>query len=160
MRVNEGRRRQKTKVCYVCSAGGHLAELLRVRDAFAGDEEVLVTYHSGRGSEPIPGVRTYFVENIGLSARKLARALPTIVRVLLRERPDLIVSTGSEIAVPFFYLAPLLRIKTIYIESWCRVRTPSGTGKLVYPVADRFFVQWEPLLGVYGRKAEYRGRIA
>ncbi len=147
------------KICLVCSAGGHLTEIARLLPAFDGDELVLVTYRSSRGDEPLPGIRTYLVENIGMSPWRLVRALPTILRVLLRERPDLIVSTGSEIAVPFFYLARLLRIGTIYIETWCRVRTPSGTGRLVYRVADRFYVQWEPLLRLYGPKAQYAGRI-
>jgi UDP-N-acetylglucosamine:LPS N-acetylglucosamine transferase len=94
-----------------------------------------------------------------MSPIRLLRALPTFIGALRRERPDVIASTGSEIAIPFFYLAQILRIKTLYVESWCRVRTPSGTGRLVYPVADRFFVQWEPLLERFGPKAEYGGRV-
>jgi UDP-N-acetylglucosamine:LPS N-acetylglucosamine transferase len=102
---------------------------------------------------------TYLVENIGNSPVRLLKALPTFMRALIRERPDVIVSTGSEIAIPFFYLAPLLGIKTLFIESWCRVETPSGTARLVYAVANRFFVQWEPLLAKFGSKAEYHGRM-
>ncbi|MDQ1496646.1 MAG: beta,4-N-acetylglucosaminyltransferase, partial [Actinomycetota bacterium] len=102
---------------------------------------------------------TYLIENIGASPLKLLRGLPTILRALLRERPDAIVSTGSEIAIPFFYLARMLRIHSLYIESWCRVRTRSGTGRFVYPIVDRFFVQWPALLEQYGSKAELMGRV-
>lgn len=147
------------KVMMVCSAGGHLAELERLRSAFDGYRLSLVTYYSPRGPDPMPGVRTYLIENIGTSPLKLLKALPTIIRSLARERPDAIVSTGSEIAIPFFYLAKVLRIHSIYIESWCRVRTPSGTGRLVYPIVDRFFVQWPELLQRYGPRAELRGRV-
>ena len=147
------------RVMLVCSAGGHLNELERLRDAFAGHELSLVTYHGPRGDEPMAGVRTYLIENIGASPLKLLRGLPTILRALLRERPHAIVSTGSEIAIPFFYLAKVLRIHGLYIESWCRVSTPSGTGRLVYPIVDRFFVQWPGLLERYGSKAELMGRV-
>jgi beta-1,4-N-acetylglucosaminyltransferase len=89
----------------------------------------------------------------------MARAFVSTFGILLRERPKLIVSTGSEIAIPAFYLAKLFRIKTIFIESWARVIEPSGTGRLVYPVADVFLVQWECLLPKYGKKAKYEGAV-
>jgi UDP-N-acetylglucosamine:LPS N-acetylglucosamine transferase len=150
---------RKTRVMLVCSAGGHLAEMQRLLPAFDGCRLSLVTYRSSRGPRPIDGVTTYLVENIGSSPIRLLRALPAFIRALWCERPHVIVSTGSEIAIPLFYLARSLGIKTLYIESWCRVRTPSGTGRLVYPVADRFFVQWEPLLERYGPRAELSGRL-
>jgi beta-1,4-N-acetylglucosaminyltransferase len=143
----------------VCSAGGHLAEMERLLPAFDGSQLSLVTYRSSRGRQPIGRVPTYLVENIGTSPLRLIRALPMFIRALWLERPNVIVSTGSEIAIPFFYLARVLQIKTLYIESWCRVRTPSGTGRLVYPVADRFLVQWEPLLDQFGPRAEFGGRV-
>jgi UDP-N-acetylglucosamine:LPS N-acetylglucosamine transferase len=143
----------------VCSAGGHLAEIQRILPAFDACQLSLLTYRSARGPTPIDGVTTYLVENIGTNPVRLLRAIPTFFRAIVRERPDVVASTGSEIAIPIFYLAKVLRIKTVFIESWCRVRSPSGTGRLVYPVADRFFVQWEPLLERFGPKAEYVGRV-
>jgi beta-1,4-N-acetylglucosaminyltransferase len=89
----------------------------------------------------------------------MTRAFLSTFRILAKEKPKLIVSTGSEIAIPAFYLAKLFRIKTIFIESWTRFIEPSGTGKMVYPVADIFLVQWERLLDKYGRKAKYEGAI-
>ena len=127
--------------------------------AFAGHRIALLSYHSPRGAQPIPGLPTYLVENIGTSPVRLLRALPTILRAFIVERPNVVVSTGSEIAIPVFYLARLLRCRLIFIESWCRVRTPSGTGKLVQPIVDELFVQWPSLLDVYGPKAEHAGRV-
>lgn len=80
-------------------------------------------------------------------------------RILRKEKPDLIISTGAELAIPAFYLAKLFRIKTIFIESWTRVVQPTGTGRIVYPVSDVFLVQWEQLLSKYGKKARYEGAI-
>ena len=89
----------------------------------------------------------------------MAWAFLLTFRILLKERPKLIVSTGSEIAIPAFYLAKLFRAKTMFIESWTRVEQPTGTGKLVYLFSDVFLVQWQRLLSKYGKKAKYEGAI-
>lgn len=70
-------------------------------------------------------------------------------KVLRRERPDLIISTGAAVAVPFFYVGKLLGSKTMYIEIFDRIDSPTLTGKLVYPITDRFIVQWEEMKKVY-----------
>ena len=70
-------------------------------------------------------------------------------RVLRTEKPDLILSTGAAAAVPFFYLGKLFGAKTMYIEVFDRIDKPTLTGKLVYPVTDRFVVQWEEMKQVY-----------
>ena len=63
------------------------------------------------------------------------------VRILKKERPDLIISTGAAVAVPFFWIGNLMGTKNIYIEVFDRINRPTLTGKLVYPVTDRFIVQ-------------------
>ncbi|MTV72315.1 UDP-N-acetylglucosamine--LPS N-acetylglucosamine transferase, partial [Streptococcus pneumoniae] len=64
-------------------------------------------------------------------------------KILKKERPDLIISSGAAIAVPFFYIGKLFGSKTVYIEVFDRIDASTLTGKLVYPVTDRFIVQWE-----------------
>jgi UDP-N-acetylglucosamine:LPS N-acetylglucosamine transferase len=70
-------------------------------------------------------------------------------RVLFKEKPDLIISSGAAVAVPFFYLGKLFGAKTIYIEVFDRMDKPTVTGRLVYPVTDKFIVQWEEMKKVY-----------
>ena len=70
-------------------------------------------------------------------------------RVLKKERPDLILSSGAAVAVPFFYLGKLFGAKLIYIEVFDRIDKGTMTGKMVYPIADRFIVQWEEQKQVY-----------
>ena len=62
---------------------------------------------------------------------------------------DLIISCGAAVAVPFFYVGKLYGAKLIYIEVFDRINTSSLTGRLVYPIADKFIVQWEELRRVY-----------
>ena len=144
------------KICLVCSHGGHLTEILQLEESFEGHETFFITYDSIRTRQL---EHKYLLRNIGTNPIVMASASLSTLRILLKERPRLIVSTGSEIAIPAFYLAKLLRIKTVFIESWTRVDRPTGTGKIVYPVSDLFLVQWESLLTKYGRKAKYEGAI-
>jgi len=125
-------------------------------EAFEGHETFFITYDSPRTRNL---ERKYLLRNIGTNPLVMAQASMSTLRILLKEKPKLIVSTGSEIAIPAFYLAKILRIKTIFIESWTRVDRPTGTGKIVYPVSDIFLVQWERLLKKYGKKARYEGAI-
>jgi UDP-N-acetylglucosamine:LPS N-acetylglucosamine transferase len=87
---------------------------------------------------------------------------PTTLRafkILRSSRPKAIISAGPSQTIPLFWLAKLLRIKTIFIESWVRVHHKSQTGKLVYPVTDLFIVQWKTMKKVYP-KAVYAGRLS
>jgi UDP-N-acetylglucosamine:LPS N-acetylglucosamine transferase len=126
-------------------------------DAFKGHDIFFITYESSRTID-IP-YRKYLMQNIGVSPIKLLFSIPRILKILHNEKPDLIVSTGSEIAIPTIYLGKVLGIKSIFIESWCRVQVPSGTGKIVYPIADLFLVQWEGLLDIYGNKSKFEGGV-
>ena len=60
-----------------------------------------------------------------------------------KEKPDLIISCGAAVAVPFFYLGKMMGAKLIYIEVFDRIDKPTMTGKMVYPIVDKFVVQWE-----------------
>jgi beta-1,4-N-acetylglucosaminyltransferase len=144
-------------IALVCSHGGHLTEMLQLMEAFEGNSIFFITYDSPRTLDLC--YKKYLLRNIGTSFSKMAVAFYETVRILLKEKPDIIVSTGSEIAIPAFYIAKLFRIKTVFIESWCRVNIPSGTGKLVYSISDVFLVQWPQLLEAYGPKAKYIGAI-
>lgn len=145
------------KICLVCSHGGHLTEMKRIIPALTGFETFYITYRS-KVTSKLP--RSYLLENIGKNPFIMFKAFVVIAIILLKERPKIILSTGSEIAIPAFYVAKVLRIKTMFVESWCRTKTPSGTGKFVYPIADYFLVQWPTLLSKYGRKAMFCGAVA
>lgn len=147
------------KIALVCSRGGHLTETLELLEALRGFEYFFVVPHSPRDSEIVRLAPVYFSPSID------ARLLPFLwvcfwsLKVLLRERPEVIISLGPEIAIPFFFWGRLLGMKTLYIESWCRVENLSLTGKIVYPWVHEFWVQWPDLASKY-RRAQYKGAIA
>ena len=95
----------------------------------------------------------YFPTNRNI--KNLIRNTFLAIRVLKKEKPDLIISSGAAVAVPFFYLGKLFGTKTIYIEVFDRINKPTLTGKLVYPVTDRFIVQWEEMKKVYPKAINF-----
>ncbi len=144
------------KICLTCSHGGHLTEILQLMDAFQGQDLFFITYEGARSSELN---KKYTLKNLGKNPVRFLLSIPKVFSILLREKPDIVISTGSEIAIPVFYTAKLLRIKTMFIESLCRVEEPSLSGKIVYPVSDIFLVQWKQLLSKFGKKAQYWGNV-
>ena len=70
-------------------------------------------------------------------------------KLLHKEKPDLIISSGAAIAVPFFYIGKLLGVNLIYIEVFDRIDKPTLTGRIVYPITDKFIVQWNEQKKVY-----------
>lgn len=146
----------KKKICLVCSYGGHLTQILNLMNAFKDNEVFFITYNSERAKAL--KYRKYLLENIGLSPVRMFSSFFKFLKIFMKENPKVIISTGSEIAIPAFLLAKILGIKTIFIESVSRIRNLSGTGKFVYPIADLFFVQWEQLAKQY-KKARYAGGL-
>jgi UDP-N-acetylglucosamine:LPS N-acetylglucosamine transferase len=69
--------------------------------------------------------------------------------ILIKERPDFVISTGALNAVPLCVLAKLAGCRLIFIESYAKVNTPTVTGKLMYKIADLFIIQWQQLSGIY-----------
>jgi beta-1,4-N-acetylglucosaminyltransferase len=144
------------KICLACSHGGHLTEMQRLTDAFKGHDVFFITYDSARTKELFP---KYTVNDPGFNPLNYLICLPIMFGILVREKPDLIVSTGAEVAIPVFYVARLLGIKTMFIESLCRLNELSATGRIVYPVTDIFLVQWKELLNKCGKKVQYWGNV-
>jgi beta-1,4-N-acetylglucosaminyltransferase len=145
------------KIALVCSHGGHLTELMYLAESFDEADTFLMTYDSPR-TRAIESRKLLF-PNIGERPHELLRLIPQIIHILLEEKPEVIISNGAELAIPFFYIGKALGIKTIFIECYTRVNQPTFTGKLVYPVSDLFLVLWPEMLKEYGHRAEYWGGL-
>ena len=65
------------------------------------------------------------------------------IKIIFKERPDLIISTGAAPAIPFFYIGKIFGAKLIYIEVYDRLDLPTLSGKFIYPICDEFLIQWE-----------------
>ena len=147
------------KLALVCSQGGHLTEMDMLLPALGSYDRFYITHRCMRTEAMAKHERVFFVPDIGTNVLLMVCALVQAIWILARELPDVIVTTGSEIAIPFCWVGKLFGARIVYVETWARVHTRSGTGPLVYPVADLFFVQWPTLLDQYGPKARYEGGV-
>jgi len=149
--------KEPKKIGLICSAGGHYTEMLQLWEAFEDYPKFLLTYREVTTKDQKDA---YYVENIFRGPLAFIKGVVKTFMILLRERPDILFSTGSEIAIPAFFLGKFLfRTKLIYIECSAQVFHPSWTGRFVYPIADLFVVQWGPLLKKYGPKAKFVGGL-
>lgn len=149
------------KACFVASSGGHWEELMCIKSIADEHDTVYITEEGGQA-------RDSSLENICLLPQinrrqkdflwRFAKLFFSAGKIMFREKPDFVVTTGALISFPFCLYAKLMGAKVIYIETFARVNDRSLTGRLVYPLADLFLVQWESLLEFYP-KAKYVGGI-
>ena len=138
------------KICLVCSSGGHLSQLYKLKPCWEDEDRVWVTFPKKDALSLLEGEQhypCYYPTNRNII--NLIRNTVVAWKVLRKEKPDLILSTGAAVAVPFFYLGKLFGAKLIYVEIFDRIDRLTLTGKLVYPISDRFIVQWEELAQRY-----------
>jgi beta-1,4-N-acetylglucosaminyltransferase len=150
---------EQARVLLVASSGGHLLELLELANQYESDRRHWVTFDKPDARRRLIGESVTFAygptnRHLGNLLRNLVLAFPVVMRV----RPDAVITTGAGVGVPFLYVARLFGKRAIYIESLARVDQLSLSGRLVYPVATHFFVQWPELSERY-RKSRYAGAI-
>ncbi|MCU0289755.1 MAG: UDP-N-acetylglucosamine transferase subunit ALG14 [Acidobacteria bacterium] len=132
------------KLGIVCSSGGHLLLLHLLQDSWVSYDRFWVTFKKEDALSLLAKERVYwayFPTNRNIF--NLVRNFFVALKVLMKEKPDAIISTGAGVAIPFFFLGKLLGKKLIFIEAYERIDTPSLTGKIVYPLTDAFILQWE-----------------
>ena len=141
----------KAKVCIPTSSGGHLTHMRMLMPVLErASDRFWVTFDKEDANSALAGERVYHCffptnRNVVNTVRNTLLA----IRVLRHERPDLIISSGAAIAVPFFLVGKLLGVKTVYIEVFDRMDAPTLTGRLVRRFTDLFIVQWPEMTRVY-----------
>jgi UDP-N-acetylglucosamine:LPS N-acetylglucosamine transferase len=145
-------RRPRRKVLIVSSNGGHLAQLMMLRPWWGSLDRAFVTFRGDDSIELLAGEEAYWAyfpttRNI----RNLLRNTILSIKVLRRVRPDVIVSNGAGVAVPFFYVGRLMGIPTVYIEVFDRVTSATLTGRLCRPATSLLLLQWQEQREVYRR---------
>ncbi len=134
------------KILAVASGGGHWLEMCRIYPVFAGLDVAFVSVHANYAKQ-VPGHRFYAVRDVSrLDRWGIFVLLPQLVRIILKERPDVVITTGS--APALFALAfakVLVRAKTIWIDSIANVEKLSSSGSLARHVADVWLTQWPDL---------------
>jgi len=146
------------KICLAASAGGHLTELLQLEEAWKGKERFYVSDARTNALALAGREKTYFLTCPRRNPIKLLVNFIQALLLFLSERPNIVISTGADTAVPLCLIAKLFRRKVVFIESFCRIKEPSLSGKIMYRFADLFLVQWKENLEFFP-KAEFKGGV-
>lgn len=149
------------KICFTASTGGHFEQLMMLKPLMEKYNSFIVTEKS-QYSVNVKGVKTYYLKQVNRKEltciiNMLSNTVKTI-KLLIQEKPDIIISTGALATIPLCVFGKIFRKKIIFIESFAKINSPTLTGKVIYKFADQFYVQWENMLEIYP-KAIYRGGI-
>ena len=164
-RKQDENEKTNAKILFIASTGGHLNELLQLKPLFSQYEYQIITENTevdksikeeygNKMKFLIYGTKRYPIRYI---FKFIANCFISLV-YYMKFGPDVIVTTGTHTAVPMCYIGKLFGRKIIYIETFANRTTGTLAGKIVYPIADTFVIQWEELKSVYP-KSEYWGWI-
>lgn len=145
------------KILAVSSPGGHWVQLIRLTKEFENRHNVVYAVPFSL-FKPESEANTYSISDV--SADDKWRLIPCALKVfyiLLRERPDAVVSTGAAPGAVAVWLANHLGIRTIWIDSIANVREISRAGGLIKNHVDVFLTQWADLSD--GEKVLFRGSV-
>lgn len=155
----------KKHVMFISSTGGHLNELLQLKSMFSKYEYCLITEktksnlylkeeYKDKVHFLIYGTKHHFLT---YPFKLLINCFISLF-YYLRFKPDYIITTGVHTAGPMCCIGKLFGSKVIYIETFANMVTKTSTGKLLYPISDKFIVQWESMKKLYP-KADFGGWI-
>lgn len=153
------------KVIFISSMDGHLTEMMQLKSMFKEFDYKIVTekhkstsklknIYKSKIDYLLTGNRKHLLKYIFVIPYNVIKSLV----IFLKFKPDVIVTTGAHTCVAMCYIAKIFKKKVIYIESFANIETKTLTGRLVYPIADVFIVQWKSMLKLYP-KAKYEGWI-
>lgn len=146
------------KLCIAVSAGGHLSEIKQIEEYYKKHEHFFISFKRFDSTELAKKNKVYFVVDPKRNPFSLIHNFIQSFFILIKEKPGAVISTGAGVALPALFIAKLMRKKTVFIESFCRINSPSFSGKIAYKFVDLFLVQWKENLKFYP-KAKFKGAV-
>ncbi len=153
------------KVLFIASTGGHLSELMQLKPMFNDYDYHLITEKTKTTADLkdvfgdkldylLFGTKDHLFSYIFKFGFNIFKSLILFIKL----RPKFIITTGTHTAVPICFIGKLFGSKIIYIETFANIETKTLAGRILYPIADLFIVQWESMLELYPN-AVYKGWI-
>jgi beta-1,4-N-acetylglucosaminyltransferase len=156
---------KRKKIILISSDGGHLAQILQLKDMFLNYDYLLITERTPATSSLKTMYNIKYLRPRSKGKKRQISFFLSIflnlflcMKIILFHFPKVIITTGSHTAVPMCYLGKLLRVKIIFILSFARLTSRAKTADIVYPIANKFIVQW-PEAKLNYKKAIYLGGI-
>ena len=145
------------RVLLVTSSGGHLAQLHQIATGWGTEQRRWASFDTGNAPFVLAGESvTWAFHPTNRNVANLIRNVRLAWRDVAADPPRALVTTGAGVAVPYAVACRLRKIPVIYIESMARSERPSLTGRILYPLSTRFFVQWPDMVRHFPR-AEFHG---
>ena len=153
--------KKKVKICFAASSGGHYEQLMMLKPLMEKYDSFVITEKTDYSAES-KGEKTYYMKQVNRREKdfiwQMIQNTWKSISIYRKEKPDVVICTGVLAMIPICLISKLMGKKLIYIESFAKVTSPTETGKLLYKFADRFYVQWKPMLKFYPN-AVYLGGI-
>ncbi len=147
------------KICLISSPGGHLYKMFKLKPWWQKHQRFWVTSPLTKKIKLIHNEKIYYAHfPVSRNLPNFIKNLFLAIKILTKEKPDLIFSLGAGIAPPFFIIGKLMGIKLIFMETFIFSPQTTMTGKLVYPITDLFLIQNPKLKKTYP-KAVYWGNV-
>lgn len=149
----------KLRICLIASAGGHLTQLLKLANSWQKYETVYISTVDAVKKTLQDYGRTYIIGECNREHPfKVVSVLMRGVKVVLRERPDVVISTGAAAGCMICSLGKIIGAKVIWIDSITNVERISLSGRMVRYISDIFLVQWPDLARKY-KNVKYIGAV-
>jgi len=149
------------KICFIASSGGHFEQLMMLIKLMKKYESFIITEKTDYISNK-ENIKTYYLKQVNRHEKnwilKMLINSTQSLKIFLREKPDVVISTGALASIPISIFAKIFGKKLIFIESFAKVTSPTMTGRVLYKFADQFYVQWESMKKYYP-KAICKGGI-
>jgi UDP-N-acetylglucosamine:LPS N-acetylglucosamine transferase len=149
--------RREKAILAVASGGGHWLQLLRLKRAFEGHRVTFVSVNRETAADVAPA-RHFAVrdanrwDKVGLLVQ-----LAKLSWIVLRVRPDVVISTGAAPGYFALRLGKLFGARTIWVDSIANAEEMSLSGRLAQRYADLWLTQWPEVAKRDG--ARYEGRL-
>lgn len=150
---------RKLKVCVACSPGGHMVQARQLARVYEKYDHFYFTFSGVVARELAKTVRVCAIPNI-VRHNPVSWIIGAVLSayIAIKQRPDVVISTGAGVVVFFCIFARLLGAKLIFIESMAKIEKPTLTARFLYPFANLFIVQWPGLLRFFP-KAQFEGKL-
>jgi len=152
-------RGDKLRICLAASAGGHISQLLKLAESWKKYDTFCVTTTEVMRDKLLQRGKVYVVGECNRQhPTRVLKVLLRCIKVLLRERPNVVISTGAAVGCIACFLGKLVSAKIVWIDSVTNVERISLSGRMVKHIADLFLVQWSELAKQYSN-VEYVGTV-
>lgn len=149
------------KLCFAASSGGHFEQISMLKPLMDKYQSCVVTEET-EYKAVIKNQKMYYMHQVNRKEKLMPLWMVVnsfkSLRLMIVEKPDVVITTGVLAMIPLCLLAKVFGKKLVYIESFAKVSSPTETGKLMYKYADQFYVQWESMKQFYPN-AIYLGGI-